>query len=135
MAAMILGAGVMEQGRPRATAYSWIVFALSFGLLISDYMARQVLNAVFPLLKAEWDLSDAQLGVLLTSINRSAFLGDDGQVDEDAVKAFVNGIAPQRVEQEPPSFDLGQGARTNGSYGLGDDNALLRDALAKLGVR
>jgi MFS family permease len=27
-------------------------------------MARQVLNAVFPLLKAEWSLSDAQLGLL-----------------------------------------------------------------------
>ena len=45
-------------------AYSWVVFALTFGLLISDYMARQVLNAVFPLLKAEWALSDSQLGAL-----------------------------------------------------------------------
>ena len=44
--------------------YAWVVFALTFGLLISDYMARQVLNAVFPLLKAEWVLSDAQLGLL-----------------------------------------------------------------------
>jgi MFS family permease len=44
--------------------YSWVVFALTFGLLISDYMARQVLNAVFPLLKAEWALSDGQLGLL-----------------------------------------------------------------------
>lgn len=44
--------------------YAWIVFALTFGLLISDYMSRQVLNAVFPLLKAEWALSDAQLGSL-----------------------------------------------------------------------
>jgi len=41
-----------------------VVFALSFGLLISDYMARQVLNAVFPLLKAEWSLNDGQLGAL-----------------------------------------------------------------------
>jgi MFS family permease len=41
-----------------------VVFALTFGLLISDYMARQVLNAVFPLLKAEWALSDTQLGAL-----------------------------------------------------------------------
>jgi MFS family permease len=41
-----------------------MVFALAFGLLISDYMARQVLNAVFPLLKAQWSLSDAQLGLL-----------------------------------------------------------------------
>ena len=51
-------------GPDRATAYGWMVFALSFGLLISDYMARQVLNAVFPLLKAEWHLSDGQLGLL-----------------------------------------------------------------------
>jgi len=53
-----------QAGPPRATAYGWLVFALSFGLLISDYMARQVLNAVFPLLKAEWLLSDGQLGLL-----------------------------------------------------------------------
>lgn len=44
--------------------YAWVVFAMTFGLLISDYMSRQVLNAVFPLLKAEWVLSDAQLGAL-----------------------------------------------------------------------
>jgi hypothetical protein len=41
--------------------YAWLVFALSFGLLLSDYMSRQVLNAVFPLLKAQWLLSDTQL--------------------------------------------------------------------------
>jgi len=44
--------------------YAWVVFALTFGLLISDYMSRQVLNAVFPLLKVEWALSDSQLGLL-----------------------------------------------------------------------
>jgi MFS family permease len=44
--------------------YAWVVFALSFGLLISDYMSRQVLNAVFPMLKVEWALSDTQLGLL-----------------------------------------------------------------------
>jgi MFS family permease len=44
--------------------YAWIVFAVTFGLLLSDYMSRQVLNAVFPHLKAEWALSDAQLGTL-----------------------------------------------------------------------
>ncbi|MFI7357905.1 MFS transporter [Streptomyces avidinii] len=44
--------------------YAWAVFALSFGLLLSDYMSRQVLNAVFPMLKADWLLSDAQLGSL-----------------------------------------------------------------------
>ncbi|WP_342116735.1 MFS transporter [Pseudoduganella sp. OTU4001] len=44
--------------------YAWIVFACTFGLLLSDYMSRQVLNAVFPLLKAEWGLSDTELGSL-----------------------------------------------------------------------
>jgi hypothetical protein len=38
----------------RARPYAWLVFALTFGLLVSDYMSRQVLSAVFPLLKAEW---------------------------------------------------------------------------------
>jgi MFS family permease len=47
-----------------ARTYAWIVFALTFGLLISDYMSRQVLNAVFPMLKGEWALSDGQLGLL-----------------------------------------------------------------------
>lgn len=45
-------------------AYAWCVFALTFGLLLADYMSRQVLNAVFPLLKAQWQLTDTQLGSL-----------------------------------------------------------------------
>jgi predicted alpha/beta hydrolase family esterase/predicted MFS family arabinose efflux permease len=44
--------------------FAWVVFGLIFGLLLSDYMSRQVLNSVFPLLKAEWGLSDTQLGTL-----------------------------------------------------------------------
>src|SRR5947209_392911 len=53
---------------PRARKFfPWIVFTLTFGLLLSDYMSRQVLSAVFPLLKADWALSDTQLGAL-TSI-------------------------------------------------------------------
>lgn len=49
--------------------YAWIVFALTFGLLLSDYMSRQVLNVVFPLLKAEWNLSDTQLGSLSSIVS------------------------------------------------------------------
>lgn len=51
-----------EVSTPRL--YAWIVFAVTFGLLLSDYMSRQVLNVVFPQLKAEWLLSDARLGAL-----------------------------------------------------------------------
>lgn len=48
----------------RSRAYAWLVFAVIYGLMLSDYMSRQVLNAVFPQLKVEWSLSDAQLGLL-----------------------------------------------------------------------
>ncbi|WP_454738102.1 MFS transporter [Cupriavidus necator] len=51
-------------GASSSRSYAWLVFALSFGLLLSDYMSRQVLNAVFPLLKVEWSLSDTELGAL-----------------------------------------------------------------------
>lgn len=48
----------------RSPAFPWLVFALVFCLLLSDYMSRQVLNAVFPQLKLEWNISDTQLGTL-----------------------------------------------------------------------
>ena len=54
---------VAAAGR-RAPAYAWLVFGLTVGLLLSDYMSRQVLNAIFPLLKHAWGLSDTQLGSL-----------------------------------------------------------------------
>ena len=60
--ASTLDTPVTSMATPRV--YAWLVFALTFGLLLSDYMSRQVLNAVFPLLKAEWGLSDTQLGSL-----------------------------------------------------------------------
>ncbi|MGY1733876.1 MFS transporter [Geodermatophilus sp. SYSU D01045] len=40
------------------------MLGLSFALLLSDYMCRQVLVAVFPSLKVQWALSDTQLGTL-----------------------------------------------------------------------
>ncbi|MFL5294796.1 MAG: MFS transporter [Phenylobacterium sp.] len=49
---------------PPVAPRAGLVFAVSFALLLSDYMSRQVLSAVFPLLKAEWALSDARLGAL-----------------------------------------------------------------------
>lgn len=56
--------GTSSSGPAISRRYAWVVFALSFGLLLSDYMSRQVLNAVFPQLKAQWLLSDAKLGSL-----------------------------------------------------------------------
>jgi len=48
--------------------FPWVVFALTFGLLLSDYMSRQVLAAVFPFLKVEWALTDTQLGALTSVV-------------------------------------------------------------------
>jgi len=56
--------GEVAKTRGDVRAYAWIVFALTVGLLLSDYMSRQVLNAVFPMLKGTWGLSDTQLGSL-----------------------------------------------------------------------
>jgi MFS family permease len=44
--------------------FPWLVLALAFALLLSDFMCRQVVAAVFPFLKVEWALSDVQLGAL-----------------------------------------------------------------------
>jgi MFS family permease len=52
---------------PRARGrrlFPWLVLSLSFALLLSDFMCRQVLAAVFPFLKAQWALTDTQLGAL-----------------------------------------------------------------------
>ncbi|MEV8194537.1 MFS transporter [Rhodococcus pyridinivorans] len=61
------GGSAPEKNRRRRVAYPWLVFALTFALLLSDYMSRQVLSAVFPFLKADWALTDSQLASL-TSI-------------------------------------------------------------------
>jgi MFS family permease len=48
--------------------FPWLVFTLAFALLLSDFMCRQVLVAVFPFLKAEWALTDTQLGALSSAV-------------------------------------------------------------------
>ncbi|MEU4312317.1 MFS transporter [Nocardia sp. NPDC024068] len=52
----------------RRRIYPWVVFALAFGLLLADYMSRQVLSAIFPFLKTEWLLSDSQLASLTSVV-------------------------------------------------------------------
>jgi MFS family permease len=48
--------------------FPWVVFTLTFALLLSDYMSRQVLSSVFPFLKLEWALTDTQLGALTSVV-------------------------------------------------------------------
>ena len=57
------------QTNPATSTYAWAVFALTFGLMLSDYLSRQVIGAVFPFLKADWGVSDSQLGALVSVVS------------------------------------------------------------------
>ncbi|RZU54530.1 putative MFS family arabinose efflux permease [Krasilnikovia cinnamomea] len=46
-----------------------VVFTLTFALMLSDYMSRQVLAAIFPYLKSDWGLTDTELGVLTSIVS------------------------------------------------------------------
>lgn len=60
--------GTEDADPPVTRKYAWIVFALIIGLMLSDYLSRQVINAIFPFLKSDWGLSDTQLGSLVSVV-------------------------------------------------------------------
>ena len=114
--------------------YAWVVFALSFGLLLSDYMSRQVLNAVFPLLKQEWALTDARLGLLsgivalmvgLLTFPLSLLADRFGRVKSLAIMATVwslatlaCGLAQDYPQMLAARFLVGVGEAAYGSVGI-----------------
>ncbi len=55
--------------QPARRAYALYVFSLCFALMLLDYMARQVVVSMFPALKLQWALSDAQLGLLVSVVS------------------------------------------------------------------
>jgi len=72
----------MADARPRdpdsyltSRPYAWLVFALTFLLMVFDFVDRQIIVSMFPHLKAEWHLSDAQLGVLVSVVSVTVALG------------------------------------------------------------
>ncbi|MFF1359589.1 MFS transporter [Streptomyces sp. NPDC058297] len=54
---------------------AWGVFALAFALQLTDFIDRQIIVAAFPALKAEWGLSDTQLGALVSLVSVTVALG------------------------------------------------------------
>ncbi|HQR71376.1 MAG TPA: MFS transporter [Burkholderiaceae bacterium] len=48
--------------------YVWTVFALTFALMLSDFMTRNVMSGVMPLLARDWTLNDSQLGMLVSIV-------------------------------------------------------------------
>ena len=61
--------------RPATRRYAWSVFAIIFALMIVDYVDRQVVVSMFPHLKAQWDLSDRELGALVSIVSITVALG------------------------------------------------------------
>ena len=55
--------------------YAWTVFGIIFALMVVDYVDRQVVVSMFPHLKAHWDLSDGQLGALVSVVSITVALG------------------------------------------------------------
>jgi MFS family permease len=54
---------------------AWFAFAMTVGLMIFDYVDRQVIVSLFPHLKAEWGLSDIQLGALVSAVSVTVAIG------------------------------------------------------------
>src|SRR5215831_2071919 len=48
---------------------AWFAFAMTIGLMLFDYIDRQIVVSLFPHLKAEWNLSDKQLGALVSVVS------------------------------------------------------------------
>jgi MFS family permease len=58
-----------DPGSGTSRNYAWSVFALTFALMLSDFASRTVITPILPVLKAEWALTDTQLGALVSIIS------------------------------------------------------------------
>jgi len=54
---------------------AWFAMVMTLALMVFDYVDRQVIVSLFPYLKAEWDLSDKQLGALVSVVSVTVALG------------------------------------------------------------
>ena len=48
---------------------AWFAFAMTSALMLFDYVDRQIIVSLFPHIKAEWNLSDKELGALVSIIS------------------------------------------------------------------
>ena len=83
-------------------------------------------------------MSEQQIEALIARANLASFIGEDGKVDREAIRSFVDDIAPKPQPDEKETRqgfpDLGQGARGGANAALNGD-PLLRDLKATLGIR
>lgn len=64
-----------EDGYLFSRGQAWFAFVMTLALMIFDYVDRQVIVSLFPYLKAEWGLSDKQLGALVSVVSITVALG------------------------------------------------------------
>jgi MFS family permease len=48
---------------------AWFAYVMTVALMIVDYVDRQVIVSMFPYLKAQWSLSDKELGLLVSVVS------------------------------------------------------------------
>jgi len=65
----------LAQDRPAPRRYAWTVFAILFALMVVDYVDRQVIVSMFSHLKAQWSLSDGELGALVSIVSVTVAIG------------------------------------------------------------
>ncbi|HQR19243.1 MAG TPA: MFS transporter [Burkholderiaceae bacterium] len=54
---------------------AWFAFAMTIALMLFDYIDRQVIVSLFPHMKADWGLSDKELGALVSVVSVTVALG------------------------------------------------------------
>lgn len=62
-------AAAAQDGYLSGKTNAWFAFAMTFALMLFDYIDRQVIVSLFPYIKAEWQLSDKALGSLVSIIS------------------------------------------------------------------
>jgi MFS family permease len=71
----------VRNSRPDGDGYlfgprqAWFAFAMTIGLMVFDYVDRQIIVSMFPHMKAEWGLSDKELGALVSIVSITVALG------------------------------------------------------------
>src|SRR6516225_2387358 len=54
---------------------AWFALLMTLGLMVFDYIDRQVIVSLFPYLKAAWRVSDKELGALVSVVSVTVALG------------------------------------------------------------
>lgn len=75
MHATIDGAGGAKDNYLYGPRPAWFAFGMTLVLMLFDYVDRQVIVSLFPHIKAEWQLSDKQLGLLVSIVSVTVAAG------------------------------------------------------------